>query len=88
MAKATKKKQKSNINSTTTTTTTKSIVKHNNASNTKVKRKRKCLPRESPFQRSSKYRGVTRHRWTGRYEAHLWDKDCWNDTQKKKGRQG
>lgn len=29
-----------------------------------------------------------RHRWTGRYEAHLWDKECWNDTQKKKGRQG
>jgi AP2-like factor (ANT lineage) len=23
--------------------------------------------------RSSSYRGVTRHRWTGRYEAHLWD---------------
>lgn len=22
---------------------------------------------------TSKFRGVTRHRWTGRYEAHLWD---------------
>ncbi|XLS54631.1 hypothetical protein HN51_004386 [Arachis hypogaea] len=22
-------------------------------------------------QRTSQYRGVTRHRWTGRYEAHL-----------------
>ncbi|XP_050385753.1 ethylene-responsive transcription factor WRI1 isoform X2 [Argentina anserina] len=39
-------------------------------------------------RRSSIYRGVTRHRWTGRYEAHLWDKASWNDIQKKKGRQG
>lgn len=29
-----------------------------------------------------------RHRWTGRYEAHLWDKLSWNVTQKKKGKQG
>ncbi|KAK6126988.1 hypothetical protein DH2020_039268 [Rehmannia glutinosa] len=29
-----------------------------------------------------------RHRWTGRYEAHLWDKNCWNEAQNKKGRQG
>ncbi|KAK6235992.1 hypothetical protein SCA6_011329, partial [Theobroma cacao] len=28
------------------------------------------------------------HRWTGRYEAHLWDKYCWNESQNKKGRQG
>ncbi|KAL5699097.1 hypothetical protein ACHQM5_030044 [Ranunculus cassubicifolius] len=54
---------------------------------TKVKRKRKSVPRDSPPQRSSIYRGVTRHRWTGRYEAHLWDKNCWNESQKKKGRQ-
>ncbi|CAH1451306.1 unnamed protein product [Lactuca virosa] len=39
-------------------------------------------------KRSSKYRGVSRHRWTGRYEAHLWDKGSWNATQKKKGKQG
>ncbi|KAL8244984.1 hypothetical protein R6Q59_011242 [Mikania micrantha] len=38
-------------------------------------------------KRSSKYRGVSRHRWTGRYEAHLWDKGSWNPTQKKKGKQ-
>ncbi|KAF4390705.1 hypothetical protein G4B88_015595 [Cannabis sativa] len=38
-------------------------------------------------KRSSKYRGVSRHRWTGRYEAHLWDKLSWNVTQKKKGKQ-
>lgn len=41
----------------------------------------------TPGKRSSIYRGVTRHRWTGRYEAHLWDKSTWNPTQKKKGKQ-
>lgn len=40
-----------------------------------------------PLKRSSSFRGVTRHRWTGRFEAHLWDKTCWNDKQHKKGRQ-
>ncbi|GFQ07224.1 ap2-like ethylene-responsive transcription factor at1g16060 [Phtheirospermum japonicum] len=46
----------------------------------------KASPRQ---QRSSVYRGVTRHRWTGRYEAHLWDKNCWTESHhKKKGRQG
>ncbi|KAL2482878.1 AP2-like ethylene-responsive transcription factor [Forsythia ovata] len=54
----------------------------------KPKRTRKTIPRDSPPQRSSIYRGVTRHRWTGRYEAHLWDKNCWNEAQNKKGRQG
>ncbi|KAI3455162.1 hypothetical protein Pfo_011825 [Paulownia fortunei] len=53
----------------------------------KTKRTRKSVPRQSPQQRSSIYRGVTRHRWTGRYEAHLWDKNCWNESQSKKGRQ-
>uniref|UniRef100_A0A803N6D7 AP2/ERF domain-containing protein n=1 Tax=Chenopodium quinoa TaxID=63459 RepID=A0A803N6D7_CHEQI len=28
------------------------------------------------------------HRWTGRFEAHLWDKSSWNSLQNKKGRQG
>lgn len=82
MAKAPKRKEK--CNSDDSTKTTNDLVK---SSSTKAKRTRKSLPRDSPFQRSSKFRGVTRHRWTGRYEAHLWDKDCWNDTQKKKGRQ-
>ncbi|WOL13881.1 AP2-like ethylene-responsive transcription factor [Canna indica] len=66
----------------------------NNSSNinavamkTKTKRTRKSVPRDSPSQRSSIFRGVTRHRWTGRYEAHLWDKNCWNETQNKKGKQ-
>ncbi|KAH7416316.1 hypothetical protein KP509_14G085600 [Ceratopteris richardii] len=30
---------------------------------------------------------ICRHRWTGRYEAHLWDKSTWNQTQNKKGKQ-
>jgi AP2-like factor (ANT lineage) len=38
-------------------------------------------------KRSSRFRGVSRHRWTGRYEAHLWDKASWNPTQRKKGKQ-
>ncbi|KAG6383266.1 hypothetical protein SASPL_156989 [Salvia splendens] len=36
---------------------------------------KEAVPRKSidTFgQRTSQYRGVTRHRWTGRYEAHLW----------------
>ncbi|XVF00086.1 hypothetical protein REPUB_Repub03eG0255300 [Reevesia pubescens] len=47
-------------------------------------------PANSPNsgRRSSIYRGVTRHRWTGRFEAHLWDKSTWNNIQNKKGRQG
>ncbi|XP_072979735.1 AP2-like ethylene-responsive transcription factor At1g79700 [Typha angustifolia] len=30
---------------------------------------------------------LCRHRWTGPFEAHLWDKDSWNTTQRKKGKQ-
>ncbi|KAL9316518.1 hypothetical protein ACSQ67_017519 [Phaseolus vulgaris] len=60
----------------------------NTDTNSTAKRTRKTVPRDSPPQRSSIYRGVTRHRWTGRYEAHLWDKNCWNESQSKKGRQG
>ncbi|KAG6593356.1 AP2-like ethylene-responsive transcription factor, partial [Cucurbita argyrosperma subsp. sororia] len=52
-----------------------------------LKRTRKSVRRDAPAQRSSVYRGVTRHRWTGRYEAHLWDKNSWNEGQNKKGRQ-
>ncbi|KAH0468978.1 hypothetical protein IEQ34_002210 [Dendrobium chrysotoxum] len=39
-------------------------------------------------KRSSIYRGVTRHKLTGRYEAHIWDKTYLNKSQNKKGRQG
>ncbi|KAK9141475.1 hypothetical protein Syun_010875 [Stephania yunnanensis] len=61
-------------------------AKENKPTN-KLKRTRKTIQRDSPPQRSSVFRGVTRHRWTGRYEAHLWDKNCWNESQNKKGRQ-
>jgi hypothetical protein len=32
--------------------------------------------------------GDFRHRWTGRYEAHLWDNSCRREGQSRKGRQG
>ncbi|MCD7460631.1 hypothetical protein HAX54_043997 [Datura stramonium] len=51
---------------------------------------RESVPRKSidTFgQRTSQYRGVTRHRWTGRYEAHLWDNSCRKEGQTRKGRQ-
>ncbi|KAI9082995.1 hypothetical protein K1719_035010 [Acacia pycnantha] len=38
-------------------------------------------------QRTSIYRRVTRHRWTGRYKAHLWDDSCRREGQAMKGRQ-
>ncbi|XP_038977492.1 AP2-like ethylene-responsive transcription factor At1g16060 [Phoenix dactylifera] len=46
----------------------------------------------STVKRSSRFRGVSskrscRHIWTGRFEAHLWDKGSWNTTQRKKGKQ-
>ena len=31
---------------------------------------------------------IFRHRWTGRYEAHLWDNSCRREGQSRKGRQG
>jgi hypothetical protein len=31
---------------------------------------------------------LIRHRWTGRYEAHLWDNSCKKEGQSRKGRQG
>lgn len=34
------------------------------------------------------YVRARRHRWTGRFEAHLWDKNSWNESQNKKGKQG
>jgi AP2-like factor (ANT lineage) len=30
---------------------------------------------------------ISRHRWTGRYEAHLWDNSCRREGQSRKGRQ-
>ncbi|KAK6135631.1 hypothetical protein DH2020_030642 [Rehmannia glutinosa] len=54
----------------------------------KAKRARKTIPRDSPPQRSSVYRALLGTDGLGRYEAHLWDKNCWNEAQNKKGRQG
>ncbi|KAM7252586.1 hypothetical protein ACFE04_008095 [Oxalis oulophora] len=79
-------KQKSNANNITSNNNNSSTTITSNGVK-KVKRTRRSVPRDSPPQRSSIYRGVTRHRWTGRYEAHLWDKNCWNESQNKKGRQ-
>ncbi|KAL5722717.1 hypothetical protein ACHQM5_006203 [Ranunculus cassubicifolius] len=38
-------------------------------------------------QRTSNFRGVTRHRWTGKYEAHLWDNSTITEGRKRKGKQ-
>ncbi|URD72607.1 AP2 [Musa troglodytarum] len=51
-------------------------------------RPEKAIAPVAAAQRTSVYRGVTRHRWTGRYEAHLWDNTCRREGQKRKGRQG
>ncbi|XP_078172315.1 AP2-like ethylene-responsive transcription factor CRL5 isoform X2 [Carex rostrata] len=42
----------------------------------------------SPVGRSSNYHGVTRHRWSGKYEAHLWDNTRRIEGHRRKGRQG
>uniref|UniRef100_A0A0E0C9E0 AP2/ERF domain-containing protein n=1 Tax=Oryza meridionalis TaxID=40149 RepID=A0A0E0C9E0_9ORYZ len=43
----------------------------------------------APRKGSSIYKGVARHRGSGKYEAHLWDKQGWNPNQtRKRGRQG
>ncbi|XP_022636198.1 AP2-like ethylene-responsive transcription factor At1g16060 [Vigna radiata var. radiata] len=78
---------KHNQRQKTNATTNDNNLNTTNTVTNKVKRTRRSVPRDSPPQRSSIYRGVTRHRWTGRYEAHLWDKNCWNESQNKKGRQ-
>ncbi|GLJ42098.1 hypothetical protein SUGI_0871750 [Cryptomeria japonica] len=44
------------------------------------------LPFNSARVYSSAYRGVTKHRFTGRYEVHLWEK--MNDNRSRKGKQG
>lgn len=58
--------------------------------NTQPIQQQECDSNSAPktVKRSSRFRGVSRHKWTGRYEAHLWDKLTWNVTQKKKGKQG
>ncbi|XP_039116884.1 AP2-like ethylene-responsive transcription factor CRL5 [Dioscorea cayenensis subsp. rotundata] len=75
------------LSSSTTTTTNAAIPTAPTAS---TDRKKQPVHRKSidTFgQRTSQYRGVTRHRWTGRYEAHLWDNSCKKEGQTRKGRQ-
>ncbi|XP_073152410.1 AP2-like ethylene-responsive transcription factor At1g16060 [Henckelia pumila] len=60
---------------------------HKKPKRVRAKRTTQASATSSSKSRSSMYRGVTRHRWTGRYEAHLWDKTTWNSVQNKKGRQ-
>ncbi|KAL5212098.1 hypothetical protein ABZP36_022945 [Zizania latifolia] len=37
--------------------------------------------------RSSSFHGVTRHRWSGKFEAHLWDSSCRMEGRRRKGKQ-
>ncbi|KAJ8500444.1 hypothetical protein OPV22_010996 [Ensete ventricosum] len=54
------------------------------------KRKARTANAEAPrlkAKKSSNFKGVTRHKLTGRFEAHLWDRNGWNGRNNKKGRQ-
>lgn len=44
--------------------------------------------RRAGWQDGSLVSFFSRHRWTGRYEAHLWDNSCRKEGQTRKGRQG
>ncbi|KAJ0988330.1 hypothetical protein J5N97_006686 [Dioscorea zingiberensis] len=47
-----------------------------------------CVEGKKPATpRTSSYHGVTRHRWTGKYEAHLWDGTINIESRKRKGKQ-
>ncbi|CAA3032432.1 Hypothetical predicted protein, partial [Olea europaea subsp. europaea] len=45
-----------------------------------------CSP--TTGKRSSRFQGISRHQWTGRYEAQLWDKMSSNVTRKRKENKG
>ncbi|KAH7683899.1 AP2-like factor ANT lineage protein [Dioscorea alata] len=48
-----------------------------------------CVQGKKPaIPRTSCYHGVTRHRWTGKFEAHLWDGTINIESRKRKGKQG
>jgi hypothetical protein len=47
--------------------------RNRHASTSPVSNKPVAPSSSPPPGRSSRFRGVTKHRWTGRYEAHLWD---------------
>ncbi|KAK1374148.1 AP2-like ethylene-responsive transcription factor [Heracleum sosnowskyi] len=70
---------------------TKCIPQIKTSNNTDIKKKRKAKVQDgetAPAKRTSIYKGVTKHRLTGRFEAHLWDKDTWISGKTKKGKQG
>lgn len=52
---------------------TRANAKKLNPGTSPISNKPVALPLTPPPGRSSRFRGVTKHRWTGRYEAHLWD---------------
>ncbi|XP_065851009.1 AP2-like ethylene-responsive transcription factor AIL5 [Euphorbia lathyris] len=71
-------------------TSTAAAAQQNSGAIQKFQQFSESTPRKSVDtfgQRTSIYRGVTRHRWTGRYEAHLWDNSCRREGQSRKGRQ-
>ncbi|KAH7652599.1 AP2-like ethylene-responsive transcription factor domain-containing protein [Dioscorea alata] len=45
-------------------------------------------PKKAPVPRSSSYHGVTKHRWSGKFEAHLWDGTINIESRRRKGKQG
>ncbi|KAE8023315.1 hypothetical protein FH972_009025 [Carpinus fangiana] len=63
-------------------------ISRNNEGQQQQQQKQQTTTTTTVVKRSSRFRGVSRHRWTGRFEAHLWDKRSWNPTQRKKGKQG
>ncbi|XP_076932268.1 AP2-like ethylene-responsive transcription factor At1g16060 [Bidens hawaiensis] len=54
---------------------------------TRKRNKQIALSTDTPTRRTSNFRGVTRHRLSGRCEAHLWDKNIKAINNKKKGKQ-
>ncbi|KAK1313927.1 AP2-like ethylene-responsive transcription factor AIL5 [Acorus calamus] len=61
---------------------------HDGAENSPENTVAVSVPKKLVIQRSSSYHGVTRHRWSGKFEAHLWDNTCEKEGRKRKGRQG
>uniref|UniRef100_A0A251V2G1 Putative AP2-like ethylene-responsive transcription factor n=1 Tax=Helianthus annuus TaxID=4232 RepID=A0A251V2G1_HELAN len=50
----------------------------------KKKKKQFASTTETPVPRTSNFRGVTKHRMTGKFEAHIWDKKAENINKKGK----
>lgn len=84
-----KRKLSPSSSSSLSSSSSSSCINEQPLKNPKIKNKKKpsTTSAETAVRRSSKFRGVTRHRCTGRFEAHLWDKSSWNIAKKKKGKQ-